>query len=209
MKKLAIAFAIVAAAVSAIALSIELQQNTPRYVELANLVVLTLTLVVLVWYAYDTNAIATVTRERWTREGVLGTSYNVVLADRATVGDHGRTLMQFTNASALIVRANVNCNFQIYGIPVSWGELYDGRRDWILYPNQFSQGWFEIEGLLQHQGKSVAAMQSEANDQNRNRQLTMHLALRFTDELGVTRNLPPRKYYFDFRRWAWIPELGA
>jgi len=51
-------------------------------------------------------------------------------------------------------------------------------------------------------------MRSEVSEQNRKRQLTMVLNLTFWDEFGVTRNLPPRPYYFDFQGWGWIPSLG-
>jgi hypothetical protein len=34
------------------------------------------------------------------------------------------------------------------------------------------------------------------------------LSLEFWDELGARRTLPSRHHYFDFDRWAWIPELA-
>ena len=69
------------------------------------------------------------------------------------------------------------------------------------------QGWFEIESLLQSKGKSVAAMIAESTPANRHDQLTMLLDLEFWDELGARRRLPPRRHYFDFDRWAWIPHV--
>lgn len=32
--------------------------------------------------------------------------------------------------------------------------------------------------------------------------------LEFWDELDMRRKLPPRRHYFDFERWAWIPQLA-
>jgi hypothetical protein len=86
--------------------------------------------------------------------------------------------------------------------------MYDGQERWLLFPQQVSQGWFEIERLLQQQGKNVAAMRAECTEANRETQLTMMLELEFQDELGALRTLPPRRHYFDFERWAWIPQLG-
>jgi len=86
--------------------------------------------------------------------------------------------------------------------------LYSGEENWLLYPHQGSQGWFEVESLLQQQGKNVKAMQTEIREENRKRQLTMILELTFWDEFGATRTLPPRPHYFDFKRWAWISSLG-
>ena len=88
-----------------------------------------LTLIVLVWYAYDTNSIARVTRERWMREGVLGTTYSMELVGQK--GEPGRTLFRIHNPSTLVVRARVACNFRIYGEPVGADPLYDGKETWL------------------------------------------------------------------------------
>jgi hypothetical protein len=71
-----------------------------------------------------------------------------------------------------------------------------------------SQGWFEIETLLQMKGKTVSTMVAERTPANSKEQLTMLLELEFSDEQGAQRKLPPRRTYFDFERWAWIPQLG-
>lgn len=82
---------------------------------LGTFIILTLTLIVLVWYAYDTNSMARVTRERWMRDGVLSTTYSMDLIGAR--GDAGRTLFRIHNPSTLIVRARVTCNFRVYGTP--------------------------------------------------------------------------------------------
>ena len=146
-------------------------------------------------------------RDRWAREGLLGTTYNFAMPG-GSVRDAGRTTSQLQNASALVVRARVNFNFRVYGQPVTAGALYDGRENWLLFPYQQSQGWFEVESLLRQQGRNVVAMRTEVGEENRQRQLTMVLELTFSDEFGVTRTFPPRPHYFDFARWAWIPSLG-
>ena len=207
MKRMLILFGVAGAAICAFVAWREMASAQPRFIELGNLLVLTITLVVLVWYAYDTNDIARVTRDRWTREGILATTYSMTLPG-ASVGDAGRTTFQLHNASPLVVRAKVNFNLKVYGQTVGAGALYDGKEKWLLFPHQQSQGWFEVESLVKQQGKSIAAMQAEASDENQKRQLTMVLELTFSDEFGATRTLPPRPHYFDFRRWAWIPSLG-
>ena len=195
MKRIAIAFAIVGGVTCLYVVWRELASSNPRLMELGNLVVPTLTLIVLVWYAYDTNAIARATNERWSREGVLATSYSISMPG-ASVGDAGRTEFQLSNSSSLVVRAVVNLNLKVYGQPVSAGALYDGSETWLIYPNQVSQGVFEVDRLLRQQGKNVETMRAEVTEENRKRQLVMRLELTFTDEFGVSRVLPPRPHYF-------------
>ena len=122
-------------------------------------------------------------------------------------GQAGHTRVQLHNLSTLIVHARVACNLKIYGQPVSAGSLYDGTDIWLLYPQQFNQGWFDIESVLQKKGKNIATMIYECTPENRKQQLTMLLELEFWDEFDKRRKLPSRPYYFDFNRWLWIPQL--
>ena len=206
MKTLAIGFAAVVAIVVAVVAWEARRFPASNALSIGTFVILALTLIVLVWYAYDTNSMARVARERWMREGVLSTTYSMELIGQK--GQAGRTLFRIHNPSTLVVRARVACNFRVYGDPVSADPLYDGKDTWLLFPQQASQGWFEIDSLLQKKGKSVAAMIGECTVVNRQEQLTMVLELEFWDELGAKRKLPGRRHYFDFDRWAWIPRLA-
>jgi hypothetical protein len=206
MKRVAVTFGIF---VFAIATFVTLRAwfcKDAEVLAIGNFIVLSLTLIVLVWYAYDTNLIARVTQERWMREGVLSTTYSMQLVGEK--GQAGRTLLQIHNPSTLLVRARVACNFRVYGDPISADPLYDGKDVWLLFPQQLSQGWFEIDSLLQKKGKSVATMIAECKPINRKEQLTMMLELEFWDELGSRPKFPARRHYFDFERWAWIPQLA-
>jgi hypothetical protein len=206
MKKLAISFSIAIFIAAAAFVWLGFRQEKVDVVAIGNFVVLTLTLLVLVWYAYDTNSIARITADRWTREGVLGAVYSIELV--GSRGDVGRTMVRIHNPSTLVVRARLNCNFEVYGQRVSAGALYDGTDRWVVFPQQASQGWFEIDTLLQQKGKNVASTMAETTAANRKTQLTMNLSIDFEDELGAVRKLPSRPHYFDFERWAWIPRLG-
>jgi len=206
MKTIAIAFAIAVSLIAGFVTWKTWYLEDADILAIGTFLVLTLTLIVLVWYAYDTNTIAKVTQQRWIREGVLSTTYSLqLLGDR---GQAGRTLVQLHNPSTLIVRAKINFNFRVYGEPVTAGPLYDGKEVWLLFPQQMSQGWFEIESLLQMKRKTIAAMIAESTPANRKDQLTMILELEFWDELEARRKLPARRHHFDFERWAWIPQLA-
>ena len=172
---------------------------------LGNFLVIVLTLIVLVFYAYDTNSIARVTRDRWMREGVLSAIYSMDLVEKK--GQAGKTLFRIHNPSPLIVRASVVCNFRVYGDPVTAGPAFDGEENWIVFPQQMSQQPFIIDSLLQQKGKNVSGMIAECTPTNCLNQLTMLLELEFWDELGARRKLPGRRHYFDFDRWVWIPYI--
>lgn len=206
MKRLTISFSVAVVLVAVAFLCVAARQEKFDALAVGNFVVLTLTLLVLIWYAYDTNRIARATGDRWARESVLGAVYGLELV--GSKGDPGRTLVRIQNPSSLVVRATVNCDLRVHGEPVSAGPLYDGTDRWVVFPQQVSQGWFEIDTVLQAKGKSVASLIGETTPANRQTQLTMRLSLRFEDELGSIRELPPRPHYFDFERWAWIPRLG-
>jgi hypothetical protein len=205
MKKLSIAFAVAIIVITTFFTWRTLCTEDSTLLGIGSFIVLSLTLIVLIWYAYDTNTIAKITQEKWLREGVLSTTYSFQLASNK--GDAGRTLVQLHNPSTLIVRAKVNCNFKVYGEQVTYAPAYSGQDNWVLFPQQVSQGWFEIEPLLQKKGKTVAMMLNEFTPENAKEQLTMLLELEFWDELGAKRVLPPRPHYFDFDRWVWIPQL--
>lgn len=207
MKIVAIGFFIIVFVITLSVICTEwISKNDPNILGISNFVILALTLIVLVWYAYDTNSIARVTRERWLREGVLGTSYSMeVIGERGT---QGRTLFRIHNPSTLIVRAKVNCNFKLHGKPINSFSLFDGTDIWLLFPLQMTQGWFEIESLLKQNGKDVASLTRERTLDNCESQLTMNLELRFWDELGNHRDLPARHHHFDFEQWVWIPRLA-
>jgi hypothetical protein len=207
MGKLAIGVALSITVITLLVIWRVLSSNDSQMLDIGSFLILSLTLIVLIWYAYDTNSIARVTRERWMREGVLGTTYSMQLLGKKEEPGQGRTLFILNNSSPLIVRAKVNCNFRVYGESAEAGAPYSGKDWWILFPHQLSQGWFEINTLLQTKGKSIAAMIAEANPQNCTHQLTMFLELEFSDELGQKRTLPGRSHYFDFERWGWIPKL--
>ena len=200
-------FALACVLICVLVVWVELRGPNPNYVNLGSLAVLTLTLVVLIWYAYDTNTIARATHERWVREGVLATTYDLSMPG-ASVGDNARTTFRLTNTSPLVVWARVDFAFKVGDTAVSAGAIYDGSERWVVFPHQTSQGWFEVSDLLRQAQSSISEARAQTTEANFKEQLTMTLSLSFTDELGVSRTLPSRPHYFDFKRWAWIPRLG-
>lgn len=174
--------------------------------DIGTFVVVSLTLIVLIFYAYDTNRLASISQSRWDREGILTAMYSLGVADKP--GEAGRTVFAIVNRSTLIIRAKVVCDIKVYGTPVTVRDSYDGTETWVAFPGETNRGWFEIAPLLEQQGKTTQQMMDEYTPENRATQLTMDLAVEFRDELGNKRKLPTRKYYFVFtEEWTWIPVI--
>ena len=70
--------------------------------EIGTFMALTLTLIALIFYAYDTNLLASISKLKWERETVLNTTYEMVgIGDS---GGAGRILFRINNPSTLIIR---------------------------------------------------------------------------------------------------------
>jgi len=47
-----------------------------------------------------------------------------------------------------MLRAKVWCHLQLYGQLVEISDDYNGQNAWYIFPQQISQGWFEITDIL-------------------------------------------------------------
>jgi hypothetical protein len=95
------------------------------FLERGTFIVLSLTLIALVFYAYDTNLIASIGQSRWERESVLNATYEMVGINDS--GGAGRILFRITNPSTLLIRAKVWAEFKVYGVSVDPGGAFNGR----------------------------------------------------------------------------------
>ncbi len=175
--------------------------------EIGTFFVLSVTLIVLIFYTYSTHTLAAIERDRWRRESVLGTTYIMEMPDPKFDNSLGRTLFKISNPSTLVVYAKIWCNFSVNGTPVEYHDDFNGRRSWCVFPGQVSQGWFEIAPLAEKAGTSMPKLKAERTPANSDSQLTMNMRIEFRDELGNKRQLPPRKEFFDFLEGRWIPIL--
>jgi hypothetical protein len=175
----------------------------------AAFVVLSITLAVLIWYARATHRMAEVSVAKWERESRPRGRYSMEMSSIQPTPYSGRVMFSLINPSDLILKAKVWCNFQVYGQRVPGDDAFEGKSVWLLFQEQISQSWFEIEPLVQRVGKSIQVMQSEASPTNRDRQLTMDLEIEFRDELGRSYRLPARRHFFEFNTGRWIPLLTS
>ena len=184
---------------------VSVRESDVKILEIGTFVILSITLIALVFYAFDTNRMASVAQSRLERESTLDATYAMLSANDPD--NPSRILFRIHNPSTLIIKAKVWAEFKVYGIRVDPGKAFNGADVWVVFPQQVSQGWYEISRLLEQQGKDPEKMKSEFAPANRESQLTLDLTIEFRDELGNRRKLPTRKHFFDFKAWRWIPVL--
>lgn len=176
------------------------------YLNIGTFIILTLTLIAVMIYAYDTKILVNISKLKWEKESISGVTYEMGML---RVNDHrtNNTYFSIVNPTTSFIQAKVNCHFKIYNSDAEGIAPYNGREIWVVFPQQTSQGWFSLVDLLAEKHKSIQDMQSERNDENIESQLTMDLEIEFRDERGQKRVYPQRRHYFDFNRWKWIPVL--
>jgi hypothetical protein len=175
------------------------------YLEVGQLIILSITLAIIIYYAWQTHRIANATEMQWEEEMKPKLMYEIAVDQSKKQSD----IVKFSliNPTDYIIETNVNCNFKIYGEAVQYDGAYDGTKAWVVFPHQGNVGWFSIDLLLSKKGKNRGDMIKERNESNQNEQLTMDLEIRFTSETGRSREYPPRRHYFAFDKWIWVPVI--
>ena len=207
--KIVLVIAVVAMIIFMSFVSIQAIRSKDRDIfDIAPTVALTLTLIAVAIYAYDTHSIASIMKEQLRHDNVYNVTYSMRILDREIPeAKKGRTMFAIHNQTSLVIRAKVFCNLKIYGQPADCKGAFDGREVWYAFPQQISQGWFDIDDVLEKYGTSIDKMISESSEGNRDTQFTMDLEMTFRDELENIRQLPARRHYFVFKDWLWIPVI--
>jgi hypothetical protein len=115
----------------------------PEYLGLCNFIVLSITLLVLIRYAFDTYNIAKINYKMWEQGAFLGVTYNINFIE-----NNCRTIIRIINTSNLSITATVNCNLKINDIEIQSYPQFDGTRKWKIQPMESVQEWFELEDLF-------------------------------------------------------------
>ena len=181
-----------------------LSDQSKGYVEMGTFVVLGVTLIALVVYAYDTHRMARIQEDRWEKDLIPILHYTMVARDSQ---DHS-WWFGLINPSKYFIEARVNLNLKIYGDTVVYSSAYDGTNRWIVYPAQTSRGWFSVDQILNKKGLTFSEMVRQRTDANVTTQLTMDLEYNYEcKETGKSRENPARHHYFDFQEKVWVPHL--
>ena len=163
----------------------------------ANVIVLSFTLVAVVWYTYFTYQLAT-RQER-----------AVVVASIHYIPDARDVRVIVSNPTNRYAKTYVSIQPKVYGQEVSLGPDYSGQTIWHLTPKFAINGHFTLARVLSQIGKTFDQMVEEANDNNIFEQLQLSLTVEWENEDGEVRSSPKHFWYFNFRKNNFIYQLGG
>ncbi len=174
-----------------------------KFTAIGQYIILTLTLIALIIYAWDNHRIANATEQKWEEELKPKLLYDMGM----NPSDPSDVRFRLINPTDFLIEAKINCNLKIYGELISFPSAYDGSETWGIFPHQISEGHFSLDTVLAKKGKTRSEMTQNANDKNQTEQLTMDLEISFENENGRKRKYPARRHYFLFKQGKWVPEL--
>jgi hypothetical protein len=161
------------------------------------LIVLSLTLVAVIWYTYFTYRL-TVKREK---PVVVATIHYIPEARDVRVLTH--------NPTNRYAKTRVWVQAKVYGQKTTLSPDYSGQTIWHLTPQFGINGHFSIEKPLQQVGKDFDTMVAEASEENLTRQLRLSLKVEWEDEDGSVERSVEHLWYFDFKRNGFVYQVGG
>ncbi|MCJ7458448.1 MAG: hypothetical protein MUP17_05605 [candidate division Zixibacteria bacterium] len=160
-------------------------------------VILSLTLLAVIWYTYFTYQLA-VKKEQ-----------PVVVAGIHYIPEAKDVRIGVENPTNRYAGTRVWVQTQVYGQNTDLGPDYSGQTIWHLTPQFSIEGHFPLEKPLLQIGKNFNTMVNEANDENANRQLRLSLKVEWKDEEGNIGKYPEHFWYFDFRGNGFVYQVGG
>ncbi|TAL62639.1 MAG: hypothetical protein EPN88_13130 [Bacteroidetes bacterium] len=139
------------------------ESNEVDYVSIGNLIILALTLLVLLQYAYDTNRLANITQDYNLTPNIMHKLSSALLSsDEYDIG------FDLLNQSSFYVKAFVNIELKCYNDNINIpNDVYCGKRPWILPPNAFVHGHFRLnDNLLKSSNRTIAELKQKGEDIN-------------------------------------------
>ena len=166
-----------------------LESEPVNYVSIGTLIILAVTLIVLIQYAYDTNRIANITQEFNLTPNVMHRISSANLSNKEI--DIGFDLL---NQSNFYVKAYVNVELKCYKdtliIP---NDVYYGKKPWNLPPNAFVHGHFHLNDvLLKDSHRTIEELKQKGED---GKALTMKVNIMCTSSHGIELAIPEIKYH--------------
>lgn len=161
------------------------------------LIVLSFTLLAVVWYTYFTHQLAA------KKEPPM------VVATIRYIPETRDVRVLLHNPTNRYAGTRVWVTARVYGDATSLGPDYSGQTIWHLTPQFVFDGHFRLAKPLKQVGKDFQTMVAEANDENVTRQLRLSLKVEWKDDTGKVGSYPEHFWYFDFRRNGFVYQVGG
>lgn len=167
------------------------------YSQLGTLIILGITLVVLIQYAFDTHQMAKTQQKIYLTPSVthrLSATEVHIVQNTFDIG------FDLINHSSFYVEAYVNFSLKCYGIELHIPNgAYSGDRPWILPPNSDTiHGHFNLNNqLLQSSQHTITELRSRNKDPE---MLSLSINIRCTSAHDIDLQIPEINYYFVFDR---------
>lgn len=170
--------------------------STPiDYIRIGTLIVLGLTLIAVIQYAFDTNRMIDLQQRVHLTPQVVHQISAIDLGNNEF--DIGFDLV---NHSSYYVEATVNVRLESFGVEIRIPDnVYYGARPWVLPPHSNVHGHFKLnDGLLQLANRTMADLRRMSRDEN---MLTLVIErIQCTIPHGIPLKIPAIRYHFVFDR---------
>jgi len=167
---------------------------------IANIVIIAITAILVLFYVVDTHSIAKIT-ERELRERIrprIGFELHPKKTPSGII-----THVFVTNNSTFFCEVYTDFNMQVYDIPVEYSDRYTGREVWYILPGHTTKGYFYISKILQKAGKNFSQVIKDTN-YDEARKLFIDVKIKARGVPGGSVGYPKLHWYFDFNRNKWI-----
>lgn len=180
----------------------------PDITNLGNLIIIGITLIVLMIYAYDTNRIANIQQNIFYTPNVVHQLTATEMNDG--IFDIGLDLI---NTSSFYVESLVNVRIKCYNDELFiQNDVYYGKKPWNLPPFSKVHGHFDLnDQLLAKAHRTLSEIRKISEDSEL---LTMSILIKCTSHHGIELKCPEIKYHFVFdrninnRKWSdWVLDI--
>lgn len=161
-------------------------------------VILGVTLIVIMIYAYDTNRLANLQQNIYLTPNVIH-QIDLIEVNEKNI-NVGLDLINFSNfyVSALTF-VQLKCFEQELFIP---NEIYYGKSAWNLPPNLKVHGHFTVnDDFLKPANINVDELRKAADDP---KALSLNIKINCKSIHGIELSIPETKYFYSFKRKTWV-----
>ena len=173
------------------------------FLQKATLIVLICTLIIIIWYAFETRRMANIQEKDYLERKKPLLSVNLV-SDKDVIF---KSVFQLVNHKPLFTTVRVYATFKYGAKDIYISDHYNGKRQWIIQPSsQISAPLPIAESIKKTFDDEVIP---NILERNKNVPLNVKITLDYESEMGEGRKNRPIKYYYEFSKQTWVLNVDA